>query len=254
MGVLYQGTRGRSLINDRFLNTYATLRGRPPFSAVFTRGCEFCAGTRHTPSRAQLASHPALRSEPSLEQCWLALEPQPRRKEALAHEADLILPTFPIALKRLVSGRRLIPERLQSSRTFGPSAAARARRTPLLIHHGHLTKWHPDPLDLTIGKVSMAPSGWLPCPSPYARLGFGHALSACERLARRVAGKRPHSARERAARGHALCEGRIKLLCKGRPMPRKIDSRAICQKILPTQSDSAFGPLLGVLRRRRNSH
>jgi hypothetical protein len=66
---------GRSII-DRFLKTYATLRVWPTFSAVFKGGYEFCAGTCPTRSRAQPASHPALGSEHSLQQCWLALEPQ----------------------------------------------------------------------------------------------------------------------------------------------------------------------------------
>ena len=71
-----KGHMAGSSIIDRFLNTYATLRGRPAFSAVLTRGYEFCAGTRPTRSRAQSASRPALGSEHSLQQCWLPLEPQ----------------------------------------------------------------------------------------------------------------------------------------------------------------------------------
>ena len=44
------------------------------------------------------------------------------------------------------------------------------------------------------------------------------------------------------------------LLSKEGPAAPKIDSRAICQKIIPIQSDSAFALLVGGLRSCRNSH
>ena len=109
-------------------------------------------------------SSPALRSEHSLQRCWLAFEPQPRHKEAFAQRGRPDSATVPDSA-HAISGRRTDPE----TPTKPPNARPLGRREfdepPLLIHHDHPTKRHPDPSDLTIGNVStMFPNGCPECP------------------------------------------------------------------------------------------
>ena len=72
---------GHSII-DGFLNTYATLRGRPPFRPFLRAAASFSLERALPPAAPSRRAIQLFDPNTSLQQCWLALEPRPRRKES----------------------------------------------------------------------------------------------------------------------------------------------------------------------------
>jgi hypothetical protein len=73
-------------------------------------------------------------------------------------------PLFPVAIEPRVSSRRTDPETPAKLANVRPLKRRKHHELPPLIHHRHLAKWHPDPPDPLIGKVStMSPNGCPPC-------------------------------------------------------------------------------------------
>jgi hypothetical protein len=107
---------------------------------------------------------------------------------------------------------------------------------------------------------TMSPNMCPSCRRLYARLGLGRTLSAHARLgtpgfARKVAGKRSHSARgTRGPRTLPLRKKDPASPSKGGPMPRKLTAVQFVKRSFRLRVISAFGPLLGVLCSCRNSH